>query len=232
MSSQGHESPPIRQDRTGLVSMVAGLVMLGALAVKNLDGTVWVPEQAEETNGELPWTSSAVENKGWSEHLKILGVGRQKKRTYWWFGWPRRFASQATNDATDPGRGANWPVLTKMRLDSKAALVFDIFVGVLMLAGVIHAVYRVQRLLESKPTLRRVLGTNISIGTALGITATVAVNIAIAMRGHDPLWNVKPIATGVLFVGIFLTCFAIIDWIGGLWSLATRRLFARSAQAD
>ena len=59
--------------------------------------------------------------------------------------------------------------------------------------------------------------------------------LGLNLYGVDSLWTVVTMATGVLLVGIFLTCFAVIDWIGGVWSLATRatrRLVARSAPVD
>jgi len=120
-------------------------------------------------------------------------------------------------------RSRLWPN-DHMVLYSNTLLIADIVIGLTLLVGPMHSTSR----WHSNATIR----FRVTIRGLLAIIATTAACIAIFLHGHDWLWTIKPIATGVLVVGIFLTCFAVIDWIGGLWSLATRRFFARSAQAD
>jgi len=204
-------------------AVLAGLVMLGALAVKNLDGTHWQPKESFE---RLPWTSVTRHSQK---------EGRTQWRFHRWrFGWPNKCASQRWVLRDRDGRKVVWPNLEGggVELYSLSDLLVDLAAGGLLIAGAVHFAYRMQNLFEAKSSLMGVLGGTVSIKAMMAITAAIATNIAIFLHGDDWLWTIKPLATGMVFVGIFLTCFAVIDWIGGLWSLATRRLFARSPSAD
>ena len=180
-------------------AVVAGLVMLAAVAVKNLDGTHWIPYTNNRPT--MPWTSTPPPNASKLYWRVLRGAS----------GWP--LAQLADDDIISVKHGLGFPVLA---INMAAALVLTL--------GTMQSINRCQR--------QAIICCRVSLKGMLALTGLAATNVAMFTQSHDFLWTIKPLATGVLFVGIFLTCLAVIDWIGGLWSLATRRFAARSTQTE
>jgi len=125
--------------------------------------------------------------------------------------------------------GLGWPMVCATRMTVTSGVVVDsvsteitsglrlganILCALLLISGTSRTIARSQRL--------EVFRYSITINGLLAMTATAATYVGMARaEGFD--WLISHLATGVLFVGIFLTCFAVIDWIGGLWSLVTRK---------
>jgi len=191
-------------------AVLAGLVMLGALAVKNLDGTHWIPAEAVMTDREdgdtrIPWTSKTrFDGDYFTAYDYFVRQGAFVGREY---GWPK-FGLFA-----NPNKPANIVWLSLCGL-----------VGLTILAGTLQVVERWQR--------TGAIRFMFTLKGMIAVTGAIATSTALFLNGDDFLWTIKPLATGVLFVGIILTCFAVIDWIGSLWSLVSRRLFARSNSAE
>ena len=202
-------------------AVVAGLVMLGALAVKNLDGTAWTT--AEKL---LPFTLFFHSNPAWTSNQPTNASMTFTENLENGFGWPMMACRQPVISRQDPKAlvtpgslpvptDTPWPNLSTISISSVPCLIVDIVVGVLVTLGTVQVINRWQR--------QEVFHCTVSLKGMLAFVGLVAINITLFTRSHDPLWTIKPIATGVLFVGIFLTCLAVIDWIGWGWGLVTRR---------
>ena len=181
-------------------AVVAGLVMLGALLVKNLDGTVWSP--ITPMLSETPWTSYIPD----TYRMPVTIPADATRTTH--HGWPIKCVEHN-----------EWPALRFVLIRSPWWIVFDLAAWILLIVGTISCVKR----WSHNGTIR----FRCSLRGMFAVTTGFAIQLAVLLHSDDWLWTVKPIATGILFIGIFLTCFALIDWIGGLWSLVVHR-FARS----
>jgi len=185
---------------------------MGALAVKNLDGTHWEPREFEDL-GTIPWTSDSLRASlhSWEEPVETFE-----------FGWPWRSHRNPLFDLSTGKPYDGWP-LAVTQLRSVNLLCLNTGIGILLIVGTMVTIRRWHE--------TGVVDFHMSMRAIMALMALVSCNIVLA-SSDDFLWTYKPLATGVLFVGIFLTCFAVIDWIGSLWSLATRRLSASSASAE
>ena len=187
-------------------AVVAGLVMLGALLVKNLDGCNWLPYVP--SNDDIPWTSHMPD-----ESFHNFGIERYYLEHAWHYGWPSYCCKQSWY-AYSSAKVPVWPEIEILELRSMRNVLCDVSIGFLVVVSTLFVVDRWQRqgVIRCRLTLKGIMSTMAMTGATL----------AIAMYGDDFLWTFKPIATGLVFIGIFLTCFAVIDWIGGLWHLLTR----------
>jgi hypothetical protein len=183
-------------------AVVAGLVMLGAVAWQNLVGEM----------GDMFHT--------WDPQLTM-------------YGWPWKcvmtekvsdIAWIPDSDGIVTAKTVVGPTTTK--ITSAGGVAVNALCAMLLMVGAICTLERWHR--------GAVIRFSITTRGLLAITSCAAIFLASARAEWLPslILLILQVATGVVFVGIFLTCFAVIDWIDGLSSLATRRLFARSTSTD
>ena len=145
-------------------------------------------------------------------------------------GWPWICMDHVSE--IDPRTGiSGWFSTVSLKITSVAGLFANVMCAILLIGGPPHTINRWHHsgVIRCRVTVKGLLATT------CGVAAYLAMARGELWPGQSWLvgftWLVEYSANAVFFVGVWLTCFAVIDWIGGLCSVVTRRL-ARSTKDE